>query len=327
MLGTLCLAIAAGLGALRVLPKRRALRIVVAAVAIGGLAADGLMRSMPLAVPPGRAILPAVPDALVLELPNEGAIDTAAMYRSMHHGRPIVNGYSGHIPPHYAILSHALRRWDPSVFTELARGRPLVISVNGSFDHGGHFLRLVEGVPGIQPLAARAEGRCSCFPRSRLRAWPRSATPWPAVVRAAPVDTLEIDLGTPRVVRTIGFALNGGTSSSIGAWPSKDRWTVRPGVRSGKTGRADRHSWPPCSSRSRYRSGSRCRTCRCATCASTPRRGGSSGKSRCMGRGRRRLGFDFPSLTFSHVSLSEPCWPWFPPGRSMSSDPASNPSI
>ena len=70
MLGTLCLAIAAGLGALRVLPTRRALRIVVAAVAIAGLAADGLMLPMPLAVPPGRAILPAVPDALVLELPQ-----------------------------------------------------------------------------------------------------------------------------------------------------------------------------------------------------------------------------------------------------------------
>ncbi len=207
MLGTLCLAIAAGLGARRVLPTRRALRIVVAAVAIAGLAADGLMLPMPLAVPPGRAILPAVPDALVLELPNEGAIDTAAMYRSMHHGRPIVNGYSGHIPPHYAILSHALRRRDPSVFTELARGRPLVISVNGNFDHGGHFLRLVEGVPGIQPHGSSSGGALFVLPAQAAARVAPVGDAWPAVVRAAPVDTLEIDLGTTRVVRTIGFAV------------------------------------------------------------------------------------------------------------------------
>jgi hypothetical protein len=208
MLGTLCLAIAAGLGAARVLPERRPLRIMMAVLIIAGLAADGWMRSMPLAVPPGRVILPDVPDALVLELPaNEGATDTAAMYRSMQHGRPIVNGYSGHTPPHYAILAHALRRQDPSVLTELARGRPLLVSVNPSFDHGGHLHRLVEGVPGIQPHGSSSGGAIFVLPPQAAARVAPVGEPWPATIRAAPVDTVNIDLGTPQVVRTIGFAL------------------------------------------------------------------------------------------------------------------------
>jgi len=208
MLGTLCLAIAAGLGASRVLPRRRALRTVVAALAIAGLAADGWMLPMPLAVPPGRVILPAVPDALVLELPaNDGPTDTAAMYRSMQHGRPIVNGYSGHTPPHYVILSQALRRQDPGALTELARGRPLVISVNPSFDYGGHLLRLVQGIPGIQPHGSSSGGALFVLPAQPAARAAPVGDPWPMTFRAAPLDYLNIDLGAPRVVRTIGFAL------------------------------------------------------------------------------------------------------------------------
>ena len=208
MLGTLCLAIAAGLAVARVLPERRPLRTLVAALAIAGLAADGWMVSMPLAAPPGRVILPDVPDAVVLELPaNGGVTDRAAMYRSMQHGRPIVNGYSGHTPQHYVILSRALRRQDPGVLTELARGRPLVISVNPSFDYGNHLLSLVEGIPGIQPRGSSSGGALFVLPAKPAARVAPVGDPWPVTFRAAPKDYLDIDLGTPRIVRTIGFAL------------------------------------------------------------------------------------------------------------------------
>ncbi len=208
MLGTLCLAIAAGLGVARVLPERRPLRTLVAALAIAGLAADGWMVSMPLAAPPGRVILPDVPDAVVLELPASGGVtDRAAMYRSMQHGRPIVNGYSGHTPQHYVILSRALRRQDPGVLTELARGRPLVISVNPSFDYGNHLLSLVEGIPGIQPRGSSSGGALFVLPAKPAARLAPVGDPWPVTFRAAPKDYLDIDLGTPRIVRTIGFAL------------------------------------------------------------------------------------------------------------------------
>ena len=94
------------------------------------------------------------------------------------------------------------------MFTELARGRPLVISVNGNFDHGGHFLRLVEGVPGIQPHGSSSGGALFVLPAQAAARVAPVGDAWPAMVRAAPVDTLEIDLGTTRVVRTIGFAVD-----------------------------------------------------------------------------------------------------------------------
>jgi hypothetical protein len=243
MLGTLCLAIAAGLAAARLLPQRRVLRSVVTALAIGGLVADGVMRSMPLAIPPGRAVLPAIPDALVLELPaNHAAIDTAAMYRSMQHHRPLVNGYSGHTPPHYLILSHALRRMDPSGLTELARGRPLVVSVNGSFDDGGHILRLVEGIPGIQPRGSWSSGAMFVLPAQPAARAAPVGEPWPALVRHSTAGMLEIDLGTARVVRTIGFALRWryqeldrrvaveGSHDGQAWWTVWDDWTGGPAV-------------------------------------------------------------------------------------------------
>ena len=46
---------------------------------------------------------------LLVELPTRGWVqDAAAMYRSMRHGRPIVNGYSGFLPPHYIALQRDL---------------------------------------------------------------------------------------------------------------------------------------------------------------------------------------------------------------------------
>jgi hypothetical protein len=162
---------------------------------------------MPLAVPPGRVIMPAVADALVVELPaNHAAIDTAAMYRSMQHGRPLVNGYSGHTPPHYRILSQALRRMDPSGLIELARGRPLVLSVNGSMDDGGQVQRLVEGIPGIQSRGSWSSGAMFVLPALPAARVTPIGEPWPATIGAA-AGPLTIDLGAARVVRTIGFAL------------------------------------------------------------------------------------------------------------------------
>ena len=95
MLATLCFATAAGLAFARIAPRQNQSRWLVAAVAIIGLMADGWMRTMPLAAPPGRLMLADLPQALMLALPaNQGQIDVAAMYRQTVHGRPIVNGYS-----------------------------------------------------------------------------------------------------------------------------------------------------------------------------------------------------------------------------------------
>ena len=208
MLATLCLSVAAGLAVSRIAPRRRRWRTVAACVLVAGLLADGWMRPMPLAPPPGRMLLPDLPHALVVELPaNEGPIDVAAMYRQTLHGLPIANGYSGHTPPHYVIMSQALRRGDPSVITELARGRPLVITVREAFDPGGSVRRLIEGLPNITALGGSSGGAMFTLPALPASRVPPAGDPWPASVRRVTPDTIEIDLHQPRVVRTIGFPL------------------------------------------------------------------------------------------------------------------------
>jgi hypothetical protein len=87
---------------------------------------------------------------VVLELPaDDPAINTAAMYRAMEHRRPLVNGYSGHTPRHYDLLSQALRRGDPGILTDLGRGRPLVVVVHGSADEDDQWRGLVEKAGGV----------------------------------------------------------------------------------------------------------------------------------------------------------------------------------
>jgi hypothetical protein len=54
---------------------------------------------MPLAPAPRPIEVPAIA-SVVIELPtNDPARDSVAMYRSLFHGRPVANGWSGYAPP------------------------------------------------------------------------------------------------------------------------------------------------------------------------------------------------------------------------------------
>jgi hypothetical protein len=208
MLATLCAAVASGLAFARLAPNGRTGFRLFAVFCLSGFAIDGWMRPMPLATPPGRVNLPDVRGANVLELPlNEGAVDTAAMYRAITHGRPLVNGYSGHTPPHYAVLSLALRRSDPSALYELARGRPLIILVNPAYDGGDHLRHLVEGLAGIEARGASSAGMTYVLPGVAAAHVAEAGAPWPVVVRSVNRFEVTLDLGGPRVIRTIGFPL------------------------------------------------------------------------------------------------------------------------
>ena len=208
MLATLCISVSAGLGFVLIAPAVRHRRALAAAFVLAGLLVDGWMRAMPLLPPPGRVMLPDDRDAVLLDLPaDEGSINVAAMYRQTEHGRAIVNGYSGHTPPHYVILSLALRRRDPSVISELARGRSLLISVNTAWDSDGALQDLVRGLPGIEPRGGSSGGALFTLPAAPGSRVAPTGEAWPATVRDSGRDTLEIDLGQSRVIRTIGFAL------------------------------------------------------------------------------------------------------------------------
>jgi hypothetical protein len=204
MLGFLCLAIAAGLALARLLPAGAVLRRAAIAVALVGLLADGWPKPMPLLRPPGRAALPDMPGAAVVELPADNEdLNVAAMFRAMTHGYPLVNGYSGHVPPHYRILRDSLRRGDPTGLQVLAERRPLIVSIDGAMDQDGHFQRVVESVPGVAPLGATTSGRLFLVPAQPAVPPAPLGPPLPFTLVPRPRQAVELDIGSVRTVRVL----------------------------------------------------------------------------------------------------------------------------
>jgi hypothetical protein len=68
--------------------------------------------------------------AAVVELPMGDQHDFDAIYRSLHHGRPIVNGYSGYFPPFYLPFVWAMNDFQFSALSEISRGQVIGIAVN-----------------------------------------------------------------------------------------------------------------------------------------------------------------------------------------------------
>jgi hypothetical protein len=81
-------------------------------------------------LPPPLPIGSAGAAGAVLELPV-GTIegDTAALFRTMSHRLPLVNGYSGYRPIHYSILRRALEQGDERVLDAICRDRDLLVAV------------------------------------------------------------------------------------------------------------------------------------------------------------------------------------------------------
>src|SRR5437667_9274158 len=107
MLAELCLAVAAAISFTRIralLPRQFAASAAV--IALCGVAVDGWIHALPLvAVPPRFAPLESIQEGAVVELPMGDTLgDLAALYRSMYHRRPVVNGFSGFVPVHYVLL-------------------------------------------------------------------------------------------------------------------------------------------------------------------------------------------------------------------------------
>jgi hypothetical protein len=206
MLAMLCASVVVGLVVARTSNRwRRA----IGAIVIAGLAADGWTEPLPLIPPPGRLTLTGVPqNAAILELPpDDRLLNLYAMYRALSHEHPLVNGYSGYIPPHYRVLGLSIRRDDPTAVIELARGRPLLAVVSEQFDPGGDMQTLVESIPGVARLGSGNAGRLFLIPpqpRERIASTGSNLTgTWQSHPRAHAV----LDLGTTQLVRTIEIPL------------------------------------------------------------------------------------------------------------------------
>jgi hypothetical protein len=208
MLMALCLAVAGGIGLAALPLTQPRWRALIAAVVAIGLTMDGAIKPLGSSAPPGRVDLPAAPAAAVLELPPDSVpVSVGAMFRSMSHRLPLINGYSGHIPRHYRILTNSLRRGDASAIVELARGRTLLLIVADRHDQSGYFRRLVESIPGVERREVTVAGASYLLPAQPSPRRPRGGTVHPFTASELPRNHTVLDLGAPRVVRTLEFPL------------------------------------------------------------------------------------------------------------------------
>lgn len=103
----LCLAVLAAHAFARLIPRPTLQSLALTGMLAIALVADGWAVVPVIDVP--RRIPLAITGDLVVELPRRNLLDdVAAMYRGMEHKRPVVNGYSGYLPPYYEYLIHHL---------------------------------------------------------------------------------------------------------------------------------------------------------------------------------------------------------------------------
>jgi hypothetical protein len=208
MLAVLCLAVAAGLSFAAIerrFPRRRAW---LAVIVFAGLAVDGAIAGMPLGVPPSQLVVPEA-GARVLALPfEEGRVSVYAMYQSMAHRRPVVNGYSGYVTSHADVIEWALRRRDPTVLTELRRGHPLYVLVAFT-DQAAQWTEFMDQQPDATMLGIEGGGRLYRMPPT---AYPREVRAGNPIADAAVTiegDWLMADVRQPRTVRSIELRTHG----------------------------------------------------------------------------------------------------------------------
>ena len=142
MLATLCLSIAASLGALHVVRRWPRTRAWLPAAACVLLLLEGWPQRIGMpALPAERPIHSSA--AARLDLPLSPQHDATALYRATRHRRPVINGYSGYFAPHYWLLWHLLERRDRDVLTRLASLGALEVVVDHQQDPDRTWRRLV----------------------------------------------------------------------------------------------------------------------------------------------------------------------------------------
>ncbi|HWI19072.1 MAG TPA: hypothetical protein VNT81_15065 [Vicinamibacterales bacterium] len=119
-----CLAVLAAFAVTRLWPVVS--RTSLAATAAIGLllVVDGWVVLPVVAVPPPPP--PSLRADMVIELPAYGWVENVqAMYRGMTHGRPVVNGYSGYVPPHFHQLQLELFKDCVATLDRVRSGRSM----------------------------------------------------------------------------------------------------------------------------------------------------------------------------------------------------------
>jgi hypothetical protein len=120
------------------------------AVLVLGVALDGWVpriKTDPIPAPVDLSGFdPAIP---VLELPMEDLYsDTTAMLRATVHGHPLVNGYSGYLPPQYPALQQGMQDLDAEALSRLRTSGPLLVVINHAHDREGRSRAFVAAAAG-----------------------------------------------------------------------------------------------------------------------------------------------------------------------------------
>jgi hypothetical protein len=154
----IALAALSGLSALGTVELMRiGRRLSVPIIAALGLAivAEGWMSRMPLVAVPVSLSIPAEAVA-VLELPTPDAQrDATAMYRSLSHGRPVINGWSGYAPPSHARAMPEVGKGDAAPLIEWTRLGPIAVVVDLTSASAEMYEGLVRGLGATCDTQAR----------------------------------------------------------------------------------------------------------------------------------------------------------------------------
>ena len=170
----LCLSVLAAYAVIRLWPHTTRAALLATTAILALIVVDG-WRLIPVVRVPAPVEVTLAAD-LVIELPTHGwQEDVRAMYRGISHGRPVMNGYSGFVPPHYVQLQLDLRK-------------DCVKSIEA-----------VRGGRSVDALIWRAEPGAAEIDAELRRMWPAAAREeTPALIvyrqpRSQPADTNHID--------------------------------------------------------------------------------------------------------------------------------------
>ena len=189
MLFVLCLAVVAAFAFERLTSSLSARRRALAAAAVAAAILAESWSSVPAAARPEAIEMLRSSDTRipVVQLPFDPDADVAAVYRSMDNQRPLVNGYSGYIPPHYLVLLLMVQLGDGDALKELALDSPVEFVVNRHSDFE-RWSAIVERF-GARPIQEDRDWRRYRLERQPLAPLPSGATlPLREVTANAGVD-------------------------------------------------------------------------------------------------------------------------------------------
>jgi hypothetical protein len=167
MLGVLCLSVSAGYAFASFRFRSASTRVLVSALVCLAVLVD-TWATIPMAAvtTSQRQIAALRGSGPLIELPLGPAYDAAATFRSIGHGRPVVNGVSGYDPAHYAPLQDGLADRDPLVLLALSSFGPLDIAIKPDADGASELESYVSQVPGITAVRNTSLWKIYRLPRS-----------------------------------------------------------------------------------------------------------------------------------------------------------------